>query len=495
MCVCVCVCGKKKKMTSCAACSKPCGRLRCGRCKSVPYCDKACQTKHWKSVHKRECVGVLVPRLPAACTGPPLTPRWLEPLATYVYTEKLRALCEIRGAFDRNVTPELLQLLYECEIVYDGAQETTLALASRDRDIVQWLVKNRTEKLTRRIGSTSSSSSSTKTTKSDGDEKRPLSEDDHRPSDPHPDMVIVALHPSRGAVVGALVHMSMRALSLAAHKQARSSCDYAMDLYHDFALTPRSGTAAHRIPTRAWVDHMALDYEIRGRPISSGCSWYKIESAEVSKNVPSCKPADVRILAGKRFAELLTARELSSLLAPAVVAPQMVLFNLLPIRCDQKKWPERKSGDDVKEDGYSTITTTVQQVFDAEWKKRSEEPPDTVHSFVLLLHPTYSCLLQSYGSHYTLSDWVAFENPLASLPLPAPPARSDRIGGVHSSPYYRGRLDEKQIEELYADLDTLSRSVVSSDSHARTYAKITGVELDASYVPNQFSIVVRVRPL
>lgn len=40
----------------CWSCSKPSSKLlRCGRCKEATYCDKKCQTDHWKNGHKCEC--------------------------------------------------------------------------------------------------------------------------------------------------------------------------------------------------------------------------------------------------------------------------------------------------------------------------------------------------------------------------------------------------------------------------------------------------------
>ena len=38
----------------CAFCGKMGGLLKCGRCKTVRYCDCECQTQHWPS-HKAEC--------------------------------------------------------------------------------------------------------------------------------------------------------------------------------------------------------------------------------------------------------------------------------------------------------------------------------------------------------------------------------------------------------------------------------------------------------
>ena len=38
----------------CDNCSKTTARRRCGRCKSVYYCDRQCQTTHWKK-HKKIC--------------------------------------------------------------------------------------------------------------------------------------------------------------------------------------------------------------------------------------------------------------------------------------------------------------------------------------------------------------------------------------------------------------------------------------------------------
>jgi len=38
----------------CANCTHP-AKTRCSRCKFVQYCSKACQTAHWKAVHRSSC--------------------------------------------------------------------------------------------------------------------------------------------------------------------------------------------------------------------------------------------------------------------------------------------------------------------------------------------------------------------------------------------------------------------------------------------------------
>ncbi|KAF8880421.1 hypothetical protein BD779DRAFT_1762736 [Infundibulicybe gibba] len=43
----------KSKSTECSACGKD-SKLRCVRCQTS-YCDKECQTTHWKQGHKKEC--------------------------------------------------------------------------------------------------------------------------------------------------------------------------------------------------------------------------------------------------------------------------------------------------------------------------------------------------------------------------------------------------------------------------------------------------------
>ena len=40
----------------CANCGIETGLSSCGRCKLVKYCGKECQTQHWKSDHKQQCV-------------------------------------------------------------------------------------------------------------------------------------------------------------------------------------------------------------------------------------------------------------------------------------------------------------------------------------------------------------------------------------------------------------------------------------------------------
>jgi hypothetical protein len=46
----------------CFTCGKPEAEgemlLKCSRCKSALYCNKVCQSKHWKTVHKKLCLSV-----------------------------------------------------------------------------------------------------------------------------------------------------------------------------------------------------------------------------------------------------------------------------------------------------------------------------------------------------------------------------------------------------------------------------------------------------
>ena len=50
---------------SCASCGKP-ATLKCSRCKTVVYCNKNCQTEHWKLGHKKQCAEAIeVQRLAA----------------------------------------------------------------------------------------------------------------------------------------------------------------------------------------------------------------------------------------------------------------------------------------------------------------------------------------------------------------------------------------------------------------------------------------------
>ena len=46
----------KINLDKCAFCDKKftSKRSKCGRCKKVAYCDKNCQTNHWKT-HKMVC--------------------------------------------------------------------------------------------------------------------------------------------------------------------------------------------------------------------------------------------------------------------------------------------------------------------------------------------------------------------------------------------------------------------------------------------------------
>jgi TPR repeat protein len=48
-----------KILDQCACCGRPRGNVcniqRCGKCRGIGYCGRACQTKHWKMGHKRDC--------------------------------------------------------------------------------------------------------------------------------------------------------------------------------------------------------------------------------------------------------------------------------------------------------------------------------------------------------------------------------------------------------------------------------------------------------
>ena len=45
-------CGKP----GCGFCGKiPEKPMKCGKCLQVTYCDKECQTRDWKFIHKKEC--------------------------------------------------------------------------------------------------------------------------------------------------------------------------------------------------------------------------------------------------------------------------------------------------------------------------------------------------------------------------------------------------------------------------------------------------------
>lgn len=48
----------KKRESVCAACGKPAGAaLRaCSACKKILYCSVECQKRHWKIIHKSQCV-------------------------------------------------------------------------------------------------------------------------------------------------------------------------------------------------------------------------------------------------------------------------------------------------------------------------------------------------------------------------------------------------------------------------------------------------------
>lgn len=43
-----------KESNNCDLCGYLCGKLRCGKCNKVSYCNRVCQVSHWK-IHKNEC--------------------------------------------------------------------------------------------------------------------------------------------------------------------------------------------------------------------------------------------------------------------------------------------------------------------------------------------------------------------------------------------------------------------------------------------------------
>ncbi|PRW57503.1 putative splicing factor 3A subunit 1 isoform A [Chlorella sorokiniana] len=50
-------------LPECAACGKHALQLmKCGACKTVAYCSKACQTQHWRAGHKHECAALKAAR-------------------------------------------------------------------------------------------------------------------------------------------------------------------------------------------------------------------------------------------------------------------------------------------------------------------------------------------------------------------------------------------------------------------------------------------------
>ena len=48
---------KKNQRTGCALCGKPNAKNKCSICKEVRYCDRTCQTAHWKEIHKYSSCG------------------------------------------------------------------------------------------------------------------------------------------------------------------------------------------------------------------------------------------------------------------------------------------------------------------------------------------------------------------------------------------------------------------------------------------------------
>ena len=43
------------RLKVCAYCKKPGARLKCKACFQRTYCDKRCQKKDWKTVHREQC--------------------------------------------------------------------------------------------------------------------------------------------------------------------------------------------------------------------------------------------------------------------------------------------------------------------------------------------------------------------------------------------------------------------------------------------------------
>ena len=48
---------EKNQRTGCALCGKPNAKNKCSICKEVRYCDRTCQTAHWKEIHKYSSCG------------------------------------------------------------------------------------------------------------------------------------------------------------------------------------------------------------------------------------------------------------------------------------------------------------------------------------------------------------------------------------------------------------------------------------------------------
>eukprot|EP00927_Polykrikos_kofoidii_P034348 TRINITY_DN29154_c0_g1_i2.p1 TRINITY_DN29154_c0_g1~~TRINITY_DN29154_c0_g1_i2.p1 ORF type:complete len:446 (+),score=65.46 TRINITY_DN29154_c0_g1_i2:128-1465(+) len=49
------LCSARRRASACAFCDAPGARFRCGQCRSVRYCDRRCQRRHWARSHALDC--------------------------------------------------------------------------------------------------------------------------------------------------------------------------------------------------------------------------------------------------------------------------------------------------------------------------------------------------------------------------------------------------------------------------------------------------------
>jgi len=136
----------------------------------------------------------------------------------------------------------------------------------------------------------------------------------------------------------------------------------------------------------------------------------------------------------------------------------------------------------------STAFTRDQRM--ALWAKRSTGFPKPVHVFLLIVSgDKRCCIAQSFGCHYRVESWLAFDKDLVRCSTPKPTDASF-LSAVAARPRYRGYLSAKETRTLCADMDSLTSPKRSAKEHAKVFGDLTGVALDLSVVPVHFGINV-----
>lgn len=159
------------------------------------------------------------------------------------------------------------------------------------------------------------------------------------------------------------------------------------------------------------------------------------------------------------------------------------LIVLHPINCDnpdEKLVPNSVAADaDEKE-----LLKSLQ----SEWLTISSKPMKSHHKLVLLISLGEWCIIQSFGSHYTILDWIKFEQKLTQMRTP-PPICPDFLGKVNPSPKYRGILScGDQLTLFMKDIDSLTHVLDHGRGHLSAYERITGVTLSEQVMPCNFAV-------